>query len=415
MRGKIIKPWDCPPSNPSIQKVVKITDMDKPTPWSELAPIIEKNYTIKFGHTFGKNALIEFDTHNTAVRFVSEFKIHQLGSYATVSFSPIPSLEIPDYNPAHQSASRVICLQILRLQVSLGIYDIYDECSNFGTVEKIICFEKNGKFALVQMHDVKEAALALANLSNSNRYFPNFQIKIQYSHNQDIIIQFNNAKSFDFTHPGAIAQFDQLRHTSSSESAFFTPDHSDQIKEVFDFWRPVPVDQIFTQSIKIAGIEMDKSSLDGLFNLISQYGPARFIKLVCMPKQKYAVVTMASSFYAKLVIAHLQNCPYNNNTNKLVFYHPHFAESAAENDHTIASKDFSDEAEDLDISDYQNMWPPSDIVWSSKNISQMPIPKKAIPIKEKNVFKFPTVQEAVQYIMKRPDVPSDALLRFSRL
>lgn len=388
-------------------------DMDRPIPWSELAPIIEKQYPVKFGHTFGKNALIEFDSHNTAVKFISDFKSYQLGSYATIAFSPIPSLELPDYNQSHQIASRVICLQILRLQISLGIYDIYDECSNFGTVEKIICFEKNGKFALVQMHDVKEAALALANLSNPMRYFPNFQIKIQYSRNQDIIIQFNNAKSFDFTNPGAIAQFDLLRHTSSSESAFFTPDQSDQINDVFEFWRPVPVDQIFTQSIKITGIEIDKGTCDALFNLISQYGAVKFIKTVCLPKQKYAVVTMATSFYARLVTAYLQNCPYNNN--KLIFYHPHFSESAAENDHVISSKDFSDESEDLDISDYQNMWSPSDIVWCSKDISQMPIPKKAIPIPEKNAFKFPTIQEAVQYIMRRPDVPPEVLLKFSHL
>lgn len=413
MRGKIIKPWDCPPLNPSVQKVVKITDMDKPISWAELAPSIESKYPVRFGHTFGKNALIEFESHNIALKFISDFKSNQFGNYASISFSPIPTLELPDYALAHQNASRVICLQILKLQISLGIYDIYDECSNYGTVEKIICFEKNGKFALVQMHDVKEAALALANLSNSSRYLPNFQIKIQYSHNQDIIIQFNNAKSFDFTHPGAIAQFDQLRHTSSSESAFFTPDHSDQISEVFDFWRPVPVDQPYAQLIKITGFDDYRNIADGLHNLISQYGPVNKIKVFQNVRQKYAIVQMVNPFYARLVTAHLQNCPYQNG--RLIFYHPHFMDATNDNDHSLITKDYSEEAEDLDLSDYESMWPPSEFVQCNRDLSQMKIPNKAIPIKEINGFKFPSVQDAVQYIMRRPDVSPDVVLKFTHI
>lgn len=413
MRGKIIKPWDCPPSNTSLQRVIRISEMDKCYSVEDIMPFFN-GYNVKFCHTFGKNALVEFDSRNTATRFLQDVSPSRFGLSTNLQFSPIPTLENPDAAAASPQASRVICLQILRLQISLGIYDIYDECSNFGTVEKIICFEKLGKFALVQMHSVKEAALALANLSNSSRYLPNFQFKIQYSRNQDIIIQFNNAKSFDFTHPGALAQFDQLRHTTSSESAFFTPEHSDSILDVFDLWRPVPVDQPSTQTIKVTGFDDPRTISDSLFNLFSQYGIVLKIK-VTTKQPKAAIVQMASQFYARLVTAHMQNCPYGNN-GKLILVHPHFSDPSNDNDHGQIVQDYSDMMDDLDLADYAEMWPPSDTVYiDGADVSSIKLPPKAVLLTDKNALKFSTVNEAVMFIAKKPDISDGVIYRFTHL
>ena len=411
MRGKILKPWDCPPLNTSILCVLRISEMDKTYKKTEFEHFFI-GYAVTFIHTWAKNALVEFDSHSSALKFLQENPPTKFGIYAKVQFSHIPNIERPNQALASPLLSRVICLQILRLQISLGICDIYDECSNFGTVEKIICFEKLGKFALVQMKDKNEAALALANLSNSSRYLPNFQFKIQYSRNQDIIIQFNNAKSFDFTHPGAIAQFDQLRHTSSSESAFFTPEHNANIPEIFDLWRPVPIDQ--PSVMKVTGFEDPKIICDALFNLISQYGAVSKIKVFVKP-MKSAVVQMMSPFFARLATTHLQNCPFGNMYGRLTFQYPYFNDSPNDYEHCFMLKDYSDFNEDFDISDYGEMWPPSDTVAIvGGTLASMNLPPRCIPIPARNAVKFPTIIEAVNYITMRPEVPGEILLRFAR-
>jgi hypothetical protein len=412
MRGKIIKPWDCPPSNYFNQRVIRISEMDKGYSVEGIMPFFS-GYNIKFCHTFGKNALVEFDSRNTAQKFLQDVSPTKFGLYAKIQFLPIPTIESSGAAAASPHVSRVICLQILRLQISLGIYDIYDECSNFGTVEKIICFEKQGKFALVQMHSKKEAALTLANLSNSSRYLPNFQFKIQYSRNQDIIIQFNNAKSFDFTHPGALAQFDQLRHTTSSESAFFTPEHSDNILDIFDLWRPVLTEHPSTQTIKVMGFDDPKTICDSLYNLFSQYGTV--IKVKTSTKQpKIAIVQMASQFYARLVTTHMQNCPYGSGSGKLVLSYPHFTDPLSDSDYGQITKDYSDMADDLDITEYSKMWPPSDTVFiDGASVSTIKLRPKAAPLPERNAVKFQNINEAVMFIAKKPDVNNDVIYRFT--
>ena len=412
MRGKILKPWDCPPLNTSILCVLRISEMDKTYTKTEFERFFT-GYPVTFIHTWEKNALVEFDCHNSALKYLQENPPTKFGIYAKVQFSHIPTIERPNQALASPLLSRVICLQILRLQISLGIYDIYDECSNFGTVEKIICFEKLGKFALVQMKDKNEAALALANLSNSSRYLPNFQFKIQYSRNQDIIIQFNNAKSFDFTHPGAIAQFDQLRHTCSSESAFFTPEHSYNIPEIFDLWRPVPIDQQNSPVMKIIGFDDPKTICDSLFNLISQYGSVIKIKVFVKPTRS-AIVQMATTFFAGLATTHLQNCPYGP-YGRLIIQYPYYNDSSTDYDHCFMLKDYSEFMEDFELSDYGEMWPPSDTVAIvGGNVTQLKLPPRCMPIPERNVLKFPTIYEAVSFITMRPEVPAEILLKFAR-
>lgn len=411
MRGKIIKPWDCPPSNTSLQCVLRISEMDKCYSVKDITPFF-RGYKVKFCHTFGKNALVEFESRDAAVKFKQDVSPSKFGLSATIQFSPIPTLENPDAAASVNSASRVICLQILKLQISLGIYDIYDECSNFGTVEKIICFEKAGKFALVQMHSVKEAALTLANLSNSSRYLPNFQFKVHYSINQDIVIQFNNAKSFDFTHPGALAQFDQLRHTTSTESAFFTPERNKNILDVFDLWRPVPVDQPSTKTIKVTGFDNHRTISDALFNLFSQYGIVIKIKVITN-QSKAAIVQMASQFYARLVTAHMQNCPYGS-SGKLVLTHPYFADPSTDNYYGQVTQDYSELRDDLDLDDYAELWPPSDTVAiDGAEISTIKLPPKVVSLTDRNALKFPTVNEAVMFIAKKPDVSDGVIYRFT--
>lgn len=388
--------------------------MQEQNSWEDIKSKFD-GYPIKFQHTFQKQALIEFEDHKSAKRFIAEVKPELFGSFANVELSTIPTLIPPDMSAQKPSPSRVICLQLLRLQISLGIYDIYDECSHFGTVEKIICFEKAGKYALVQMHNVKEASLALANLTSSTRHLPSFQMRVQYSKNQDIIIKFNNAKSFDFTLPGALAQFEQLRHTCSSEAAFFTPERTPQVPETFDLWRPVPIDQPLAQFVKITGFEDLRNLPDQLFQLFAQYGTVQKIRIFTKP-QKYALVQMGSPFYARLAMMHLNGCPWPSG--KLQLSHPHYFDPATiDADPAPIWKDFTSMSDDPELSDYQEMWPPSEIVVvHGANLSEIRIPPRAVALPDRNAVQFQTILDAVIFLVRPPnsDQDSSIYMKFAR-
>jgi hypothetical protein len=206
------------------------------------------------------------------------------------------------------------------------------------------------------MSTVQEASLVLANLTNSPRHLPAFQMRVQYSKNQDIVIKFNNSKSFDFTAPDAVAQFAQLREASAGESPFFEPEPQEEIPAIFDAWRPVHFDPNFTHVISVTNFEDSVlTECDHFRNLFAQYGPVAKVRIVNRGR-KIAFVTMSNGFYARVALTFLQNLRIDGRalTFEFSFY------SELQNGSELTKEYQNDD--DVDLEEYGAMWFPSEYV-----------------------------------------------------
>ena len=309
-RSKIFNQWENPSIDLSNHRVIHIGNLPDGCCWRDIK-VIFKDYYVEFSHFFGNQALIQFKTPQEAHEFIKSNKVIKPYN-APVEFSFFDSLIYDDFESI-PGASRVICVQVTHLRLYLGIYDIYDQCSLFGVVDKIICFEKGGKFALVQMHTVQEAGLALYNLSNSQRHLPSFQLRIQFSKNQDIAIKFNNTKSFDFTQIGSRAEFEHNRESAMSELGFFEPERESSIPSEFDLFRPIDFDPVFSHSIIIRGYHETNNPCDTLRNLLQQYGFVISVRCtVSRGPSSLAIVQMRDEYQARLAAYMMNGCPFQN-------------------------------------------------------------------------------------------------------
>ena len=396
MWGRVVNPWDCPPGAESMHRLVNISNIPVGTPWDTVHSLFP-DAAFSFHHRFGQQALIQFDNSEMAQEFVAKYrgKLILNGCPLNVSLSRLPSIiPVPEQHDWVIPQSRVICIQVVKLRVYLGIHDIYDECSRFGTVEKIICFEKTGKFALVQMATVYEASLVLVNLSNNPRHLPAFQMRIQYSKNHDIVIKFNNSKSFDFTSPDAVAQFAQLREMSAGESPFFDPEHIDDLPTVFDAWRPIHSDAAFARVVCVVGYdELGCSECDHYRNLFGQYGSVSRVRLSSRSRN-LAYVTMANGFDARLVVVMLENWA----TSTMFVSLDHSITPELTSITSDITKDY-EPGEELDVAEYGTMWYPSPFV----SVRPDAIPLDALPLSDctsitDHLLEFQSIEAAALFI-----------------
>lgn len=411
MRGKIVNPWDCSIDQNCPHRLVHLSNLPPGCPVDDLKPFFSK-YKIEYYHVFDNKALVQFVNPSDAEQFISENQNKLSIQKYPIKMSMSSLTHLIFTTGTKTAPSPVICIQVVNLRVYLGIQDIYDECSQFGRVMKIICFEKAAvnsvmqpivpeqpvKYALVQMATVEQASLALANLSNAPRHLPCFQFRIQYSKNHDIVIKFNNSKSYDFTDPLAMAQFTQLREASAGERPFFVFEPSPEIDPVFDFWRPFIFDPSIVQALNVSGYNENTITFDKLRNLFCQYGPIQRIKFF-HKNRKNALIIFKTSFYARLALAFMQNCPIEQNHNLIVecsFQHSNFLVREF-NEHLY--QDYKCGNEDLDLETYSNLSFPSQFVsFKYCKFDDFHFPQSAVLHKNLNIVQFQTVYDAVNFI-----------------
>ena len=407
MSGRKVNPWQCPP-DPTHCRLLHLSNLPPGCKWEHISPFF-LSFHVEYYIVFGSQALVQFVNTQQAQIFYSQCRgqLSLIGYPIIVTFSCLNQLTYLADTPTRMVQSRVICIQVMKLRVSLGIQDIYDECSLFGIVEKIICFEKTGKFALVQMSRVEQASLALMNLTNSPRHAPCFQFRIQYSKNQDIVIKFNNSKSFDFTTLDAQTQFAQLREAIVGERPFFTVDES-EIDPIFDFWRPVPFDSTFSSVISVSGFDDQVASCNFFHNLFSQYGIVRTVR-ISMGRRKVAFITFENNFYARIAMTFMSNCPINGKRLQIDF--PSHSENHMFFQPQIDRKEYYDsfyndssyteypEREDFSIEDYSEFSFPTNLVKiKSGDLSQFNITENNIFDLKQKILKFLSIEEAAHFI-----------------
>ena len=398
LKKKIINPWNSPPTSHSPHRVLHLSNLPNNSNWNSIKNNFDTN-SIEFTHFFSNQALIQFINTDLARNYISNCKGYIPNTTIKIQFSCIYYLDFENkekYNPN----SKVICIQVVKLRLPLSIFDIYDECSLFGTVEKIICFEKTGKFALVQMKTFNEASLAMNNLSNSPRHNPGCELRVQFSKIQDIAIKFNNNKSFDFTIPNSIEQFEQLRNSSYSEPPFFEPEKIPEVPPVFELFKPVHFDPAFTHYLNITNIDEMINPCDKLRNLFSQYGPVYRVKSnILKGGRSNALILMANGFYARLAAYFIQGCPLFGR--KIRVDLPLHLDPAAYGvtgcETTI--KDYQTDVNNGFIG-YEEMWIPSEFVRIYPNNFKFNenINMNYIYIENRNVIKFNNIEEAAIFI-----------------
>ena len=401
----LAKPWNYPPGQSKTHRLVKIIDLDPGTDWETVKKYFDK-YKIEKHYFFGTQGLVQFNDPNDAAKFLVEHNYYIEDLHATVTFSSLPHVFFPRGKPK----SRVICIQIIRIRAYVGIHDIFEECSNFGKVLRIICFEKIGWYALVEMETEEQAAMVFANVQNSGKRFaPNFELRVQYSMNEKINLTTNNSKSFDFTLPGAYEAFDLVSEGLTGEVPFYPPDKNEVIPKQLDLFRPVQFDPAFGNSLNVT--KMPPKSADFLRNLFSQYGVVLKVKTVLKEQEHSAFIQMRTGFFARLAMIHLNMCPINGKKIRVEIsshrdVHP---ETSAQNGQ-LEYKEYEEELEDPDLTAYSQMWCPSQYVGIRPNelkITDLGEVKGAEVDVENNYLKFKTVEEAALFIGNTTMKPQD--------
>ena len=386
MRGRIVSPWNCPAGDSLQYRLVELTNLP---PEKHTHMVIDQlaGFRIEYTHFFGRQGLIQFFDPVEARSFVSQNtnRLTIAGYRIGVRMSPLGQLIIPPKEePSYTQLSRVICIQVIKLRVCLGIQDIYDECSQFGIVEKIICFEKLGLFALVQMKTVEQACLVRVNLTNAARHLPAFQFRVQFSRNSDIVIKFNNGKSFDFTGPDAATEFAHQREQTVWQP-FFMVEKNPQVPQAFDFWRPVHFDPDFSRVLSVSGYDESRITCDILRNLFSQYGPVVRVRFAFKSK-RVAHVHFANCIYARLAHVYLQGCSLFDRRLSIDFLLQADVRPAVDGGDG-PYRDYDGEQDDFEIGDYGRLYFQSRcLTLRNGSLQDFPIPEDVRVEEDRLVF-----------------------------
>lgn len=396
-------PWENYVSLPS--RVVHLRNLPPKCGWEEISEHFD-NLNIEQHHIFNNQALIQFVSSDEAKLFLSSNNNHIniLGATVQAQLSNYPILNSSSdalFN-GKNVPSKVICIQLVHLRIYMSMFDIYDECSKFGVVEKIICFEKSGNFSLVQMSTMNEAASVLANLHNNPKHLPNFQMRLQYSKNQDLIVKINNTKSFNFLPKGALKQFNELREKVKDEIPFFEPERSMSVPPIFDIWRPVHFDPLYSQVLCVTNLDENRSACEPLRNLFSQYGHVQRVK-VLFKNRRTAFVQMGTGFFGRIAALFLHDCPFSGRKLQIAFSAHVEVTPSTEPGSEGLYQEYGDGPIDLTIEQYQQLYFPSEYVSVSgirleELVKLIALPKEVEVLFKYQALHFPSVQDAVGFI-----------------
>lgn len=258
--NKIYVPWMFDVKDIKSHRVLRLNDLPINSSWGDIKSNFS-GYSVEHYHFFGNKALIQFYSNNDLNKYMKN-KTDSLN----VEIFCLPSFKLPNSSNSSNKHS-VLCLTFVDLRIAFGICEIRDVCSLFGTVEKIVCFEKNGKHALVKMSTVKESELVIANLSENPVTLPYFQLVITYSLNSDISVKCNNSKSYDFTLPDSDDDLLTNKDLLLSDYTFFYPDEIGENRYINSL---ILLKNTYTQKLFMS-LNGDVNT-DYVVNLLSVYG-----------------------------------------------------------------------------------------------------------------------------------------------
>jgi len=267
--------------------------------------------------------------------------------------------------------------QILLVTVMNAIYPITVDVvqqvfSKFGTLLKVIIFNKNGQIqTLIQYSSVHEATAAKIALEGQNIYSGCCTLHLQYSQLNQLTVKYNNDRSRDFTNlalpaqpPAPMQQYQGMQqHDQQQVNLYGGGQQQQQYQAAMQQLGGYPggfgnggltqqQQQIGGQQggrtvLIVSNLDSDRVVLDELFILFGVYGDVVRIKRL-FNKPDTCLVQMTNALHAQLAVDYLNGAPFHGRPLRINFSkHPSIslarseAEGGTDADSARLTKDYS--------------------------------------------------------------------------
>ncbi|KAK2962774.1 putative Polypyrimidine tract-binding protein [Blattamonas nauphoetae] len=260
-------------------------------------------------------ALVEFTSLNSAQTFINAYRAfppHIRGTTIYPSFSQHQTLKIDDETQtATDEPGKVLLVSItntkhpITADVLSAVFSPFDK-SPKGTVDKIVIFHRtSGPQAFVQFSSPVYAKSALAELDGKNIYPGCCTLSIQMSELKSVAVQQNSENSVDFTEQkgGLLSNGNTTNHSfgrKSQQSTSYTPQQNTSHPS-------------HSNIIIVSNYPGDQYTIDHLFNVFSNYGYIRQIKIL-HTKSNTAFIEFTNTTNAQQAVQNLSGLKLNGKT-----------------------------------------------------------------------------------------------------
>eukprot|EP01105_Mastigella_eilhardi_P011155 TRINITY_DN2575_c0_g2_i2.p1 TRINITY_DN2575_c0_g2~~TRINITY_DN2575_c0_g2_i2.p1 ORF type:complete len:395 (-),score=106.47 TRINITY_DN2575_c0_g2_i2:554-1738(-) len=263
---------------------------------------------------------------------------------------------------------RILLFSILNPLYAINVDVMYAITSPYGTVQRIVVFNKKGVQALVEFDSTESAQAAKEALDGKDIYTGSCTLKIEYSHAEWLNVQANTDKTRDYVTPlraAASPVFPAMGHGRAGSPAM--RDHYGVLPPMvnvnpYSMDMPPGVDPNETQAAAMEyyhNLENQQASAvdvhpvlmvynipekvfnhDWLFNLFCVYG--NVVKIKCLLEKVTAMVQMQDSAMAETAMNHLNGLSlFGEQLQITLSRHPFILDSRPDKESSSPSKDFS--------------------------------------------------------------------------
>jgi len=190
-------------------KVLHVRNVDPNTTQDELVSFVSQYgsvIAICFLSKFNQ-ALIEMDSIEAASAVMMHAKstpVYIRGKEIHFNYSKSQNINVnARQGPSEPvGVSNVLLSTILNPAFPITVDVMHTIMSPYGTVCRIVIFNKNGVQALVEFDNTLSAATAKASLEGKDIYAGSCTLKIEFSKSSKLNVHTNNEKTWDYTNPG---------------------------------------------------------------------------------------------------------------------------------------------------------------------------------------------------------------------
>ncbi|KAB5568472.1 hypothetical protein DKX38_002265 [Salix brachista] len=281
------------------------------------------------------------------------------GRNVYVQFSSHQELTTMDQNTQGRGdePNRILLVTIHQMLYPITVEVLHQVFSPHGFVEKIVTFQKSAGFqALIQYQSHQCAVQARTSLQGRNIYDGSCQLDIQFSNLDELQVNYNNDRSWDFTNPnlpseqkgkssqqpayGDVGMY-ALKVTGVGGCADFGVGYPPQmpnaaaIAAAFGGGLPPGISGTNDRCTVLASnLNPDRIDEDKLFNLFSLYGNIVRIKLL-RNKPDHALVQMGDGFQSELAVHFLKGAMLFGKRLEVNFSkHPNITQGADTHEYT---------------------------------------------------------------------------------
>jgi len=220
-----------------------------------------------------------------------------------------------------EAPNTILLATVSNLVYPTSVDVLHQIFSKYGSVLKIVTFNKNGNFqALIQFQDLAAAIAAKASLDGQNIYVGCCTLRIQFSSLTQLEVKYNNEKSRDFTNPLLPSGSGGASSSAQATQTFQQIDPTTgqiYITQVPTGYPAAPMQGMGGATggvglpggggnavLIVSGLNQERVAPDTLFTLFGVYGDVQRVKIL-FNKKDTALVQMANPQQAEMVLMHL--------------------------------------------------------------------------------------------------------------